>query len=224
MMKKFLYNLQIKSFIAGVMVTVMFSATLTWANTAGVMRELFYGVSINLNGQVLQLADIDRPFIVDGRTFLPVRAISEALDISVDWDGATRTVYVGTIPHGAPLFSTIPAFEGSGLRLDTVNMMRNPFANALNTGTYTYNGWNHRNLNGQYNTITGTIGRIDGSSTGASTISFIGDGRELASFTVDGSTHPTNISVDVRGVLILRIQINQGYNQARPAFANAMIQ
>jgi len=133
----------------------------------------------------------------------------------------------GTIPHGAPLLQTVPTFENlssGALTARTVNMMGNPYANALTTSVAlnSANGGNRRNLNGQFNTITGTIGRIDGSGTGASVISFIGDGRELASFTVDGTTHPTDISVDVTGVLILTIQINQ--NGARIAFADAMIQ
>ena len=52
---------------------------------------------------------------------------------------------------------------------------------------------------------------MDGThTTRVSTISFIGDGRELATFNVGGSDHPRDISVDVRGVLVLRIQIEQG--------------
>lgn len=35
------------------------------------------------------------PQIVDGRTLVPVRAISQALDMDVEWDAATRTVRIG---------------------------------------------------------------------------------------------------------------------------------
>ena len=35
------------------------------------------------------------PQIVDGRTLVPVRAISQALDMDVEWDTATRTVRIG---------------------------------------------------------------------------------------------------------------------------------
>lgn len=35
--------------------------------------------------------------IIDGSTYLPVRAVSEALGCKVDWDGVTRTVYIETI-------------------------------------------------------------------------------------------------------------------------------
>lgn len=213
-----------KGFVAGFLLCAMLSATIVWANTGGAMREVFYGVNIVVNGAPQNFPDDMTPFITGGRTFLPVRGIAEVFDVPVEWYGPTQTVYIGAIPHGAPLFQAVPAFEGSNLTTATVNMMGNPFANALRVNVVgnTQSGWNHHNLNGQFNTITGTIGRIDGSGTGASSISFIGDGREIASFSVDGTTLPTDISVDVSGVLVLRIEINQ--RGARIAFANAMIQ
>ena len=33
-----------------------------------------------------------KPVIVDGRTLVPLRAIFEALNVNVSWDGATKTV------------------------------------------------------------------------------------------------------------------------------------
>lgn len=35
------------------------------------------------------------PFISNGTTYLPVRAVAEALGQDVEWDGATKTVYIG---------------------------------------------------------------------------------------------------------------------------------
>ncbi len=40
--------------------------------------------------------DIVEPFIVDGTTYLPVRAVAEALDKEVSWDGDTKTIFIGT--------------------------------------------------------------------------------------------------------------------------------
>ena len=34
------------------------------------------------------------PYIKDDRTLLPVRAIAESFDLTVEWDDATRTVNV----------------------------------------------------------------------------------------------------------------------------------
>ena len=228
-MKKLLKNLQIKGFIVGVLTTTVLSSTLlVVANTSGVMRELFYGVNIVINGQAYNPPDDMQPFIMDGRTFLPVRGIAEVLDVPVVWDGSTRTVYVGTIPHGQPFLQAVPWHENHHqMRTSTVNMQGNPFPNAMNSNsiaTGLSTTWSHHNLNGQHNTLTGTIGRVDGLLTNTNvpsrTISFIGDGRVLASYTIDSTTTPTDISVDVRGVLILRVEISG----SGAAFANAMIQ
>ena len=215
-----------KGFVAGFLMCAMLSATIVWANPGGVMREVFYGVNIVVNGVPQNFSADMTPFISDGRTFLPVRGIAEVFDVPVEWYGSTQTVYIGTIPHGAPLLQAAPWFERQHFQwqsVGTANMMGNPYPNALRA-VYS-NIWSHHNLNGQFNEITGTIGRVDGSGSAARSISFIGDGRTLASFVVDGSTHPTDVTVDVTGVLVLRIE-TQGHGQhgARIAFANAMIQ
>jgi len=223
---------QLQGFIAGILVVLLllpmstaFGAP-TW--TSRDITVLQGGIRTVVNGQEVTLRDaqgrVVEPMIFQGSTFVPLRAISEALGYPVDWNGATTTVYVGRLPQGTPFLQAAPWFERSGMETRTVNMLGNPFPDAI--ASYArYVGWSHHNLNAQFSTLSGIIGRIDGSgiSTAVSTISFIGDGRELASFNVDGDTLPTEISVDVTGVLVLRIQIDTLYG-ARPAFANAMIQ
>lgn len=49
---------------------------------------------MTINGQAKTLGT--SPFIKDGRTFVPVRFISEALGATVSWDGNTRTVTIAT--------------------------------------------------------------------------------------------------------------------------------
>jgi hypothetical protein len=41
------------------------------------------------------------PFIADGTTYLPVRAVAEALGLTVSWDGSTKSIYVGEQPEKA---------------------------------------------------------------------------------------------------------------------------
>ncbi len=40
------------------------------------------------------------PILYNGSTYLPVRAVSEALNVAVNWDGSTRTVVLGEQPDG----------------------------------------------------------------------------------------------------------------------------
>ena len=46
----------------------------------------------------MQFTVDNRPFAMDGRTFLPVRAIAEAVNMPVDFDASTNTVYLGGAP------------------------------------------------------------------------------------------------------------------------------
>ena len=60
-----------------------------------------YVVQVTLNDNVLykngEAITLDVPAkIVDDRTLVPLRAISEAYDCTVDWDGESRTVTITT--------------------------------------------------------------------------------------------------------------------------------
>ena len=92
-MKNWLKKLQIKGFVAGVLVAVLFSGTLLVVAQT-VSREITYGVRVNLDGQILQFAEDMRPFAMEGRTFLPVRALADALGLPVGFDPSTNTVYL----------------------------------------------------------------------------------------------------------------------------------
>ncbi|MCL2225245.1 MAG: copper amine oxidase N-terminal domain-containing protein [Defluviitaleaceae bacterium] len=249
-----------KGFIAGVLLTILLSGAVTVAANAVTqyITVTFRGIRIVVDGEQITPRDghgnVVEPFIWNGTTYLPVRAVAEAVGQDVRWDGATSTVYLTSplppdiiplptpqppapTPPPAPrpqsLFDAIQPFESGGrsntvgLGLATVTMMGNTYANALRTWTnniFAASPWEHRNLNRQYTTITGTIGRTDGSGQGTSTITFLGDGIQLASFSVDGNTTPTEISVDVTDVSVLRIQFDVSGRGAMIAFANAMIE
>jgi len=92
---------RIQGFIAGLLVSVLLVTTLTFAS--GTIREVFYGVNVVVNGVPQEFDADSQPFISDGRTFLPIRAIAETLGVEVNWDGETRTVYIGTPPIGAAI-------------------------------------------------------------------------------------------------------------------------
>ena len=61
------------------------------------------------------------PVIINNRTFVPLRFIAESFGVDVDWDGSTRTVYIGERPPAPPTpapppvgrynyFPSIPSF------------------------------------------------------------------------------------------------------------------
>ena len=51
-------------------------------------------IKISVNGETVSLGDAAEPFIVDGTTYLPVRAVAETLGMDVVWDQAGATVLI----------------------------------------------------------------------------------------------------------------------------------
>ena len=91
---------KIKYFMAGILVMcLLFSAMLVIANPQTVTRQIPYGINVVLNGEKLQFSEANRPFTMDGTTFMPLRVISETLGIAVDFDAATNTVFLGERPE-----------------------------------------------------------------------------------------------------------------------------
>jgi len=69
-------------------------------------------IAITLNGASIP-NDVP-PTIIDGRTVVPVRAVTEALGANVDWDGATRSV---TITRGANII--VMTIDSNSATVDT---------------------------------------------------------------------------------------------------------
>jgi len=66
------------------------------------------GITIILNGNTMNLTTENQPVVIDGRTFLPVRAIADGLGLDVQWDANTQTVTINesgvtTLPAPAPI-------------------------------------------------------------------------------------------------------------------------
>lgn len=89
----------LRSFISGVLVTLLCVCLISSAAATIGQRTLtanYRDIKIVLDGKQLTPKDatgsVVEPFTVNGTTYLPVRAIGEALGLSVDWDGSTSTV------------------------------------------------------------------------------------------------------------------------------------
>lgn len=98
---------QFKGFISGMLVTLLLVGSIgTAAATVGTKTaQLNYNnIKVTLDGVNVNLVDGGgnpaEPFIIDGTTYLPIRAISNAFGLDVSWDGATQTVILSR-PTGA---------------------------------------------------------------------------------------------------------------------------
>ena len=83
---------RMQGLVAGLIIGATVAGTGAFAYTNYI--EAVYGdIKIVVDGK--KVNPDSKPFISDGTTYLPVRAVAEALDKSVYWDGETSTVYIG---------------------------------------------------------------------------------------------------------------------------------
>ena len=92
-----------KWFTLGVVLTLVISTFAVPALAANMIRnaELHYrDIKVTMNGEPLVPKDVTgkdvEPFIMEGSTYLPLRAVAEALGLNVEWDATTETAVLTT--------------------------------------------------------------------------------------------------------------------------------
>jgi len=92
----------IKGFVAGfIAATVVFTSCMVFADMGdlSISAMLMNSYKMKLNGADYVPKDTDgstiAPISFHGHTYLPVRSLAEALNTPVDWDGPTKTVWIG---------------------------------------------------------------------------------------------------------------------------------
>lgn len=171
------------------------------------------------NGTVVE------PFVYNGTTYLPVRAIGETLGKEVDWEGNTKTVYIGKIP-GKVAANYLEPYQGtdysyySGDSANYFSMMGKKYTQGL-----FLRGWNGAsglfNLDGKYASIEFDLGHIDNDGAGSATIYFYVDGKLVQEIEVSGEMQTKHISIPVNYGLQLKIEKgNFDYHNAVYGLAN----
>lgn len=88
-----------KKIIFFMLIIIMIYANVALASV-GVKDEVlnYIGIQIEIDNNKIVPKDVNGnivdPFIIEGTTYLPVRAISESLGKTVKWDGETRSVFI----------------------------------------------------------------------------------------------------------------------------------
>lgn len=76
----------------------------------------YLDIKLVVNGKEVTPKDVNgnvvEPFAYNGTTYLPVRAVGEALGKSVRWDGETKTVHLGELPQATYLVDACKAAYG----------------------------------------------------------------------------------------------------------------
>lgn len=207
-----------------VAVILLGSASLLYARDGSKTIEVIYrNIGIKVHGVNIPTTPENEPFIYEGRTYVPLRLISEALGYDVDWDGSTFTVLIGETLGEAFLselkhyhLENFGYFESDGIKYDAeANMVmdgqRYPigiqickdfsYTNKLCRAFY--------NLDAKYSRLTGLVGLDDQFVRCPAAVSFYGDNRLLTTVELKPEEpKPIPVDIDVTGVLVLKIEVS----------------
>lgn len=89
---------RLQGFVVGVISTVLVSSVAFAAPVGKAITAFYNEIKIYVDGNKIEPKDGNgktvEPFICEGTTYLPVRAVAEALGKKVEWDGESNTVYI----------------------------------------------------------------------------------------------------------------------------------
>lgn len=204
----------LRNFLAGVLTTVLVLALVVPAGAAltGKTIQVLTGVDIYVDGVEMKPTDATgkpvETFVYNGTTYVPLRAVSQSLGKNVKWDGANRRVYIGEVPGEKQyLLSVCPPYQTDGYKApSTFTMAGQKYANGLTID----HGYALFNLNGQYDTMSFTIGCIDDASRyfgdkGTSSYDIFLDGELIFSMNVNLEMMPQKFEIPLNGALQMKI-------------------
>ncbi|HZX20817.1 MAG TPA: stalk domain-containing protein [Clostridia bacterium] len=98
---------KIAVFIITTLIFSLFLGAVAFANDNFKNLKAWFGeLSIYRNNQRVYLAGDDKPFIVDGRTYVPLRAMSNLFNKEVGWDGVNYRIDLNDKPEDNLIYLT----------------------------------------------------------------------------------------------------------------------
>lgn len=217
-------------FLSGVLTAllVVSLASPAFAALAGKMIQVYTGVNVYVDDVLVEPRDANgnpvEVFVYNGTTYLPIRAIGNALGKTVQWDAKTSSAFVGKHSSDKPAvwLQDLDTFTGSGWNTkgsvkDNVGQTRTNCIQAASDSGYSNNTYI---LNGQYTLLSGTLFQpySDRSDHYPATLEIYGDGELLYSAEMVGGVKPIDFTVDLTGVLELKVSFTRynafGYGRA----------
>lgn len=222
----------LKLVASGFIIGAIFFSGVSYAATGSVKIDALFGVKI-FQGGIDKTSTNNKPFIANGSTYLPVRAVADLLDVPIEWDGKNNAVIIGEKIEGERLTSpnkVIVQNDGASLVKASISSNQPMKVNGKSYGTVGFivtseqhPSWNeyatelHFNLNNHYKKLVLSLGIDDESNDSTKqvlrNITFKNqDGKELQQFALGKGTIHEQVEVDVTGVLELIVEINgDGY-------------
>ena len=199
-------------FVSGILCSAILASTVAPSLAAMVEQKLTVhtGVQVYVDDVKIDAGDTHGnpdAFIYNGTTYVAVAAVSKSLGENVIWDGDTKSVYIGEHEGNANyLLDVCPPYWAKGYEADIFYTMAgqkyaNGFSLSSLSGCYAL-----FNLNGNYDTLSFTVGHVDDDAYGGNYIYRIYlDGKLAYSVDVNKDMLPQRHEMDLSGAVQMKI-------------------
>lgn len=198
----------LKGYVAGFLTAAILVGGVSYAAST---------VRIVIDGKEILPTDADGnrvdPIIVDGTTYLPVRAVANAFGKAVYWDGPNYTVYIGStttpLPYPSATLSEVDNIGDSFSKVGADKLVDN-YGNSYSEAAYKYGSGSFQALlNMKYSRFRCILYTPKGDNYDQPTKVLIkADGKTIyTSPEITKTTRPIDVDVDIRGCNDFQIEV-----------------
>ncbi len=216
----FLNEKTLKGYLLGVLSTTVLATGFAYAaNTTTLYDVIANGIKIVIDGQKINPTDANgntvEPIIYNGTTYLPVRAVANALGKAVYWDGPNYTVYLGDM-NGTLEYPSVELEDMTSIGDEAYGTDRLTDNYGNNYDHAVSNRYGHCKLqylcNMKYSKFKGTLYVPEGVTGNDSCyLSIIADGKTIyKSPEMTKTSAPVDIDVNITGYNDIKITFSDG--------------
>lgn len=227
---------KMKGFAMGVATVALFGSLVGTAFASGKLTSINVmkgGIKLFVDGKLIIPTDgngtVVEPFIYEGTTYLPLRALSNALTNNqkpVKWDGDNSSIYIGQAPVSAQTdISELKPYDGVAIssgkdaifkvldkEIAPFNRLRSTSSDGIGSFSYTYMLHSeYRSLNGQFVIPYSALGSKDSGTIKFFNVNKKGEETLIKEYSAKAGDDTLQVEVNLQGVEILKIKFD-GYS------------
>ena len=220
-MEEFILKNTLKGYVLGFLSAAILVSGITYAASTTTLYDVkANGIKIVVDGQKLNPVDANgnkvEPIIYNGTTYLPVRAVANALGKAVYWDGPNYTVYLGDM-DGKLEYPTIELEDMTCIngKIEKTEKLTDNYGNRYSRAVFngSYSTETEYLLNMKYSRFKATLYMPEKqrySSNEPGYFKIIADGKTIyTSPEMTKSSRPIKIDVNVKGYNDIKLIFNR---------------